>query len=115
MPFLITAQIRSSQKKKRLYGSQGVCVYLVLNGVFPAQVDVTSLLPVHVDPLLLGQLRAQITHKYHEVSADIPPLDSEPRLLSVLHYAVYCGDIPQTVVKALILSELAEQFEMEGE
>ena len=94
--------------------AHGVCVYLLVNSVFPAQVDVTSLLPIHVDPLLVAQLSAQITHKYHEVTTDFPPSGSEPRLLSVLHYAVSCGDVPQTVVKALILSELANQFEKEG-
>ena len=82
--------------------------------VFLAKVDVTSLLPVHVDPLLVAELAAQVTHKYQEVSTDFPPSALEPRLLSELHYAVYCGNVAEPAVKAFILSELADQFEKEG-
>ena len=90
-----------------------LCV-LVMNGVFPVQVDVTSLLPIHVEPLLVAQLSAQVTHRFHEVHTEFPSSESESCLLSVLHYAVYCKDVPQTVIKALILNELADQFEKEG-
>ncbi len=67
-----------------------------------------------MDPLLITQLQAKMSQKYHSLTCELPDSIKESRLLSEFRYATDCG-FSEKVRQAILLNDVSIEAQTDGE